>query len=432
MDTIKKATLIESALLKALALRENYNNYIDYVIAGGLMPETKIILEDYRKYYDLYDHTSIDFNAFWTQFYTNWSGKTVNDDDLHLLKTIITTVDQQDPVDAETALIGLVKKQFIDNINKLAETDFNSDEVRKLIEDYENKYAGIVRECDADCFNLEDIDLSQADPNKGITYFCPELQEALGGQVKGDLIFVVAGHGLGKSAFLYEQLIHTFKSLHKVKNAGPILFFNSEGSPSQVFGRILSNIYKDKLPGGYKQVLASQEKVRKHFFKKYNPDLLKIFRSNKKGIGFIRNKVKKYKPSIIFIDMFKGCISDSKNKSEVTSLEDFAQGLRDLSAEVCPIWVTHQAGDSCKYWSEKDKKVIYKRWLDSRDMYMSKDAIQGAASCIIGIGCDHPKKRDRYVHTLKEKNDSQAKFVAEINFKFSSYEPVRNLNNDNE
>ncbi len=426
METVKKAVLVESSLLKALAIRQNYETYINYVVLERLLPETKTLVEAYAEYYKLYsEHQEIQFDVFLTQFCSNWHSKDMHDEDIEWYKQVIEKVQANNEVDTETALLGLINKQFIDEVNKIAEKPFNGENIRKALETYENKYSAVIQDCDKDCFKLEDINLWDANPEEGIPYAYEELQRCLLGQVKGDLIIVNAGHGVGKTAFITPQMVHTFLYLNSIKSDRPILFFNSEGSPAQVFGRFLSCLYKDKIPGGYRDVLKSQDKIYKHFFTKYNAKLFNLFRANGKGIGFIRAKIKKYNPSVVFIDMLKGAAAaPSRNESETANLETFAQHLRDLSSSTCPIWATVQAGDSCKYWDAESQTMKHKRWVDSRDIYGSKTGIQGAASTIISIGCDDPRQPLRYIQTTKIKAEDNAQFRAEIQFKYSNYQEL--------
>jgi len=425
VSDIQHSVIIESALLKALSVRRNYDDYNVYVQHDKLLPETRTLLEAYTEYYLLYpEHETIAFDLFLTQFCSNWHATDMLQEDLTWFRSAIGTIASAAFEEAESALLGLVNKQFIDHIAQVGKKVFDGEDIRVELEKYEHKRAGIIQDFDRDYQQLKDIKLSDANASDGIPYAHESLQSALMGQVKGDLILVNAGHGLGKSAFMLTQIVHTFLWLQKNKINKPILFFNSEGSVAQAFGRFLSCLYKDKVLGGYREIIEKEDKVLAHFFKTYDESLFKIFRSNGKGIGFIRTKIKKYSPAVVFIDMFKGAISSGKNESEVHSLEMFAQQLRDVSADHCPIWASVQAGDSCKYFNSEEQKYKYKKWLDSRDIYGSKDGIQGAASTIIGIGCDSPEKPERYIKTSKVKSEYYAQYIAVIEPKYSNYKTI--------
>tara|TARA_A100000171_G_scaffold53092_1_gene76726 strand:+ start:4167 stop:5480 length:1314 start_codon:yes stop_codon:yes gene_type:complete len=420
---IQKAFVVEIALLKAMSTQYNYKNYIDYVVVERLLEETQILLDSYDRYYALYpDHLSIEWDTFRTQFVTNWHAKDMHNEQIELFSTAIERIRDADEIESESALLGLVNKQFIDKINKISEKPFDGEVIRKELDAYENKYASIIQECDQECYNLAEIDLSEADPEDGIPYAFQGLQDACFGQVRGDLILLNAGTNVGKSAFMYTQMVHTYLYLIANNIDQPILFFNSEGSAAQFLGRFLSNLYHAEIPEGYRKIIQNKEKVMANFLEQYDSNKIKFYRANNKGIGFVRNKIKKYKPAVVYIDMLKGILPSGKT-NELSVLEEGAQSLRDISADYCPIWATVQAGDSCKWWNEKQKKLEWKKWLDSRDIRGDKDGIQGAASTIIGIGChDNPKvSTTRYIQTSKNKSEGFAKFICEIDFNTSRY-----------
>ncbi len=68
-NPLQKTFIIELALLKALAIREHYDNYFNYVVYDRLLEETRVFLDAYKLYYELYsDHKEINFDTFLTQF----------------------------------------------------------------------------------------------------------------------------------------------------------------------------------------------------------------------------------------------------------------------------------------------------------------------------------------------------------------------------
>jgi hypothetical protein len=422
---IEKAVMVEIALLKALSIKEHFDNNIIYVDENKLLPETLLLLNCYKQYYKMYpEHKEIEFDTLLTQLTNNWH-RDMHQEHINFYTRAIFKIRDSDLKDCESALLGLVDKQFLDNISKLGEKPFIPEQVHELVKEYENHRAGVLQECDSDCFALEDIDLSTANPEGGIPYAFNALQKTLYGQVQGDLIIVNAAYGIGKSIFIFCQIIHTFLWLHQQKDTRPILVFYSEGSPAQLLGRILSNLYKTKVPGGYNDILLQHDKILAHFFKKFNSKQLMIFRCNARGFQFVKDKVKKYKPAVVFIDMLKGLAAPAKrNESETSSLEALAQNLRDLSAVSCPIWATVQAGESAFYWDQTTQSKRHKEWIDSNDIYGSKTGIQGAASTIISIGMNDNRPNDRFIHTTKVKAEHNAKFICEIEKKYSNYKEV--------
>ncbi len=425
---MQKSFVVEVALLRALATRYNYKSYIDYVVIDRLLEETQVLLEDYEKYYDLYpEHKQIEWDTFRTQFVSNWHARDMQSNQIDLFSAAIQKIANTDDVEAETALIGLVNKQFLDRINKIGEKPFDGELIRKELDTYDHKCAAIIQDCDNDSYDLENVDLAEANPEDGIPYAFDALQQSCYGQVPGDLIIVNAGTDIGKTAFLLTQMHHTLKWLIAHNIDSPIVFFNTEGSAAQWFGRLLSNIYAADIPEGYRKVLKHSARVKAKFFEDYGKDRVFAFRGKNKGVGFVRNKVVKYKPAIVFVDMLKGILPEGKT-TELGILEEGAQSLRDLSADYCPIWATTQAGDGCKVYNPERKKQEWKKWLEHRDIRGDKGGIQGAASVIIGIGAhDNPKtSTTRYINTSKTKSEHFAKFICEIDFATSRYIEAEN------
>lgn len=425
MADIEKSVMLETALLNALAIKENYDNYNGFIERKNLLKETLTILDCYELYFNMYgDHQKIDWQLFLTQFCSNWHAQDMLQEDIKFFKEAISKLEIGNCQDSESAILGLINKQLADNIKKIMEKSFTSDVLREELQRYDLKRAAVSKDYDPDYIDLETIDLSTANPENGIPWGFKSLQDKLLGQVPGDLVIVNAAHGLGKSAFVFSQIVSTFRWIHKQGIDQPILFLNSEGSVAQAFGRFLSCLYRENIEGGYQEIVRNQERVKKHFVTKYNKNLLHIERSNGKGFAFIQAKIKKYNPCLVVLDMFKGAFTVGKNQSDVAGLEDFAQRLRDLSAVSCPVWATVQAGDSAKYWDAEAQQKKHKKWPGSEDIYGSKTGIQGAASTIISLGMDDDRPLTRYVRTTKVKAEENAKFICELQKKYSFYKEI--------
>jgi len=425
-NPLEKTFIIELALLKALAIREHYESYASYVSYDRLLEETKVFLDAYKEYYALYpEHKEIDFDTLLTQFTNNWHARDMHEEQLEFYTKAIIRVKDEPAKDSEAAILGLINKQLIDNINKIANKPFTSEAIRQELELYEKKRSSILQEYDQDCWSSEDVDFASIDKSLGIPYAFPPLSESLGGMVAGSSVVVVAAHGLGKTAFVISQVAVTLKWARQ-HNKGPILVFTTEGTPSEYFGRQWSNSYKQQFIGGYREILANKEKVQHHFIKTFGKDAILVFTANNKGINYIRTKIKQYNPCLVVLDMAAGIMtSASKTSGETTDLRIFFNTLREMSSSYCPIMSTVQAGVGAKFWDKDAQKYKYKKWPTSEDIYGSKDAVQGAAETIITIGRDDEHEYTRYIQTTKLKAESSpVKFICELERKFSNYKFV--------
>jgi archaellum biogenesis ATPase FlaH len=429
-NPLKHTFIIELALLKALAIREHYDNYFSYVVYDRLLEETRVFLDGYKLYYELYpEHKEIDFDTYLTQFISNWHSRDMHQEQISFYTQAIITVKNSPLDDAETALLGLINKQLIDKFNYLAQKPFTSEHIRNELEIYEIKRAGILREYDTDAFTVDDVDFTKIDKALGVPYCMDPLQESLGGMVKGSLIVLNAASNIGKTAFIHTQLTHTLKWLKAGRIKQPILFFNTEGTASEVFGRMWSNLYAETIIGGYREIMQKQRSVQANFTNNFGKEAFIVFNANDMGLNYIRMKIKKYKPALVVLDMAAAIMTSAgKNSGETQDLKVFFNSLRKISSDNCPIIATVQAGNGAKWWDKENQKYMYKQWPTDDDIYGSKTAVQGAAETIITIGKDNEHDQTRYIQTTKFKSDAdKAKFICEINRKFSRYEFIDNI-----
>ena len=64
----KKDIDIEIDLLKSMSKRSNFETYYGSIDTKRIFPSTKLMLKDYKKYFELYDHGEVDFKSFYTPF----------------------------------------------------------------------------------------------------------------------------------------------------------------------------------------------------------------------------------------------------------------------------------------------------------------------------------------------------------------------------
>jgi hypothetical protein len=427
-DFIKKSTLIEAALLKALSIRHNFENYYEYIAMDRLLDETKTLIESYHKYYLLYkNHAQINFDLFLTQFCRHWHASDMTNTDIDWYKEIILHINVADTVESETALLGLINKQFISKINTIGQKEFNSSHIKAALEEYEKNYEAVIKEEDQDVCGLFDIDFTTIDKSIGVPYWHPKLQDCLGGMVLGSLILYNAAYGVGKSACVHTQVSHTLRWAKQNQINQPVLWINTEGSPSQVWGRQWSNLFHTNIPEGYKHVLKNKDKILAYFKQTFGENSFFVAKGRGKGLGYLKNKIIQYNPCLVILDMAAQIMGNSlgKNTTDTKSLELFFDTLREITAEYCPIIATVQAGNSAKWWDKEVHRFRYKKWPDSDDIYGSKSAIQGAAETIITIGRNDNDETTRYLRVTKLKDESPpTQFVCELEKKFSLYNPT--------
>lgn len=420
-NKIEQSIKVETALLKALSKRENFETYSEIINKKRILETTEVLLSDYKKYFDLYnEHQEIDFTLFFTQFSQTWHNSDFDDDTINYYRDyVFPAIDKANSVEVESSLLGLIQKQTLDSIITLAQQDFNPDKIDDLVEEYRTKQSQIIREYDNDCYNITNIDFGVLNKSTGIPWFLPSLQAGLGSIVKGQFIVVSADYGAGKSAFVLSQAVESFLYLHKKEIDRPILYFNSEGTEADVYTRFLSNLLKHKVSGGFETVLDNIDKIKEGFANKYDTNKFLVFQISGNNLSYVKSKIQKYNPSLVIID-----ICDVLAKEETPQiLKKLYDNLRLISGNYCPIIATTQSGDT-SYIDKETGKPRNMKWLGDKSLYGSKTGKGGAADTIITIGKDESNPIIRYINTPKKKRGVPVKVSCEIEDIYSNYKEI--------
>lgn len=411
---------VETALLKALQTRENYNKYISQIDLKKVLPNTKLLLNDYTKYFDTYkEHAQIDFDLFYTDFSQFWHQNDSNfttQDVEYYRDYVFPAVNSFELKEDSNVIQALNKKLLSEEIENCINNGVDTSKIQTLIDEYNKK---ISTADDSDVHTVENVNFDVLDKANGIPWFLPTLQQGLMSISDGQFIIVAADSGTGKSAFVISQAVHAFKYLHKKGDKRPILYFNSEGLAGEVIGRFLSNLYKDKILGGFEEIVERRDEVRKKFIKGFDADLFKCIQiSDTPTFAAVKQKVDKYKPALIIIDICDKLAPDE----DVQNLKKLYDNLRVFAGTGYPIIGTSQSGDTAFFDAEK-KEVVKKKWLTGRDLYGSKTGKGGAADTIITIGKEEGGTL-RYVSVAKKKRGSEVRLTCELIDKYSEYKEL--------
>ncbi len=410
--------ILESALLSTMSNRQNYDLYINSVDKKRLLPATSLLLMDYKKYFDMYKvHNTVDFGQFLTQFSQNWHNKDLDQLDIEYYRDYVFPAIQK-AEGTEHCLLGLMHKQTTDELIEVANNDFNVAKLREILEKHESKEQLILLDHDNEAITSSTVDLSVLDKTNGIPYFLPSLQTSLGGIIQGQFVVVSADSNTGKSAFCISQAVHAFLSFDKKPEKGPILYFNSEGTPGDIFGRFWSNLYKKQIPGGIEDIVQRREEVRDKFNARFDASKFVVFQMGTSGIAYIRAKLKKYKPSLVIIDM----LDILATVEDPITLKKLYDNIRLLSLEFCAIIGTTQSGNTT--WFDKESgEEKHKKFLTDKDVLGCK-AKSAAAETMITIGKDSNNPKLRYISTPKKKRGVMCNLTCEIEDSYSLYKEI--------
>lgn len=413
--------VLEAELLKAFSIKENYLSYNHVLDYKRLLPNTSLLLKDYKEYFDIYpSHTEVNWGIFYTHFSQNWHIANLTTPEIEYYRDyVFPTVRNSRTANTTSCIVGLIKKKTLDDLANIS-GELNPDKIRIILDEFEQSTSNILQPHDTEICKIDTVDFTELDKANGIPFFLPTLQDGLGSLVKGQFVIVSADYGTGKSAFVISQAVHTLIHLHKTNDERPILYFNSEGTSADIFGRFCSNLFKDKLRGGFEEVIVRAEEVKESFLKTFSANQFLVIQMMSSSIDWLHTKIKKYNPALVIID-----ITDTLAPEEdVMNLKKVYDRLRLLSGTYCPIIGTTQSGDT-SYKDSETGEIKNKKWLNDKALYGSKTGKGGSADSIITIGKDDANKNLRYITTPKKKRGKEVYLTCELVDIYSLYKELK-------
>lgn len=423
----KEEITAEFSLLKMFLNKDIYNTYTKSLDHRRLMPSTALLLKDYEKYFSQYPQDNIIvLERFYSHFTQEWHRRDLDESDIEIYNNQIFPNIEQAPED-KMCLEFLIKEHTSNLIKDSLNRGLDTAHISSILEDYTKKLGDLSGDQeDKDIVTLDNVDFSVLDKTKGIPYFLPSLQAGLGSLVQGQFVVVAADYGAGKSAFVISQVAHTLKHMYERHDDRPILYFNSEGTPADVFGRVLSNLFRKTCTQGFEEICTSYPKYVGDAKEQYQAEKLKIIQIVTGDYNKIEQKIEKYKPCLVVIDI-ADVLASEENVFQLKKLYD---SLRLLSAKYCPIIATTQSGSTTYQDKDDGYKTKHRKWLSERDLYGSKSGKGGAADTIIGIGKDDQHPEIRYINTPKKKRGTPVTVTCEIQERFSHYKELLDSSED--
>lgn len=419
---MEKQISVEGALLKAMSVREYYEKYSRHIDKPRLMPNTALLLKDYKLYYTMYqEHEEIDFSTFFVHFAQDWHKKDMDQDDInYYLNTVLPLIEKQE---LQPQIIAtLIENQTVESLKEMLESGIDSSLIEERIADYEKRRKEVMGEKDDDVFSLDEVDVSVLDTSKGLPWFLPALQAGIGSMMPGQFIVLAADSNTGKSAFCISQAVSVFEHQHTLAadERRPILYCTSEDTKEDLVCRFLSNLYRKNVVEGFDGVISQFDRVKAHFNKKYDSRLfIGMQIHGARDLYKIKQKIDAFNPCVIIIDMV-----DSLSKSrDYQELENLYQAIRGIANTGYPVLGTTQSGNTT-YQDKDTKEYKHRKHLSEKDMAGSKYGKQGAAYCAIMIGKDDDHPNLRYINTTKKKRGQHVQCTAEIIERFSLYKEL--------
>lgn len=399
---------LEASLLKALALKDNYNSFINILDSKRLINITAGLLKDYKKYYDKYKE-NINWSTFYAEFAYNWHNKDMDEHDLAYYRETVFPLIQNAEV-SDSVYTALLEREASKKIEDVISKGINQHEIHEILTKLEEQKAVYCKDKrDEDVFSLASVDCSVLDPSNGLTWFLPSLQASLNSHMPGQFVVVAADSDTGKSAFCISQAVHVFKQLNKSGGKRPILYCTSEDTKEDLACRFLSCLYQEETQG-FEHIITHFDKVLSNYKKNFDDSLfIGIAIRGPSDLVRIRQKIDKYNPSLIIIDMLDK-LSNSDNIQDLTRLY---QEIRGIANDGYQIIGTSQTGNTT-YYDKETNEYKHRKWLSDKDLSGSKSGKQGAAYCMIMIGKDDNMPNIRYISTTKKKRGKHCNITCEL------------------
>ncbi len=409
---------LEAALLKSMSIKKNYDAFYRVLDVKKLIPITASVLKDYETYYAKYNE-DVNWDTFYNEFTQNWHKRDMDDLDVaYYRETVFPLI--RNAVVEDNLLLSLLERAASVKITESVEKGFDEAHITEILDGLRKQKSTYQKDNDDDVFKLDTLDLSVLDTSNGLSWFLPSLQAGLSSLMPGQFVAVAADSGAGKSAFCISQAVHTFRHINKAGINRPILYATSEDTKEDLAGRFLSCLYKEKIVGGFEEIIQKFDKVSEHYNKTYNNELfIGMQIRGASDIYKIRQKIDKYEPCVIIIDMLDK-LSASDGIMDLTKLY---QDVRSIANDGYPIIGTSQSGNTA-YQDKTSGEYKHRKWLTDKDLSGSKSGKQGAAYCMIMIGQDDDVPGIRYLSTTKKKRGRHVSVTCQLDEIYSSYKEL--------
>jgi hypothetical protein len=384
---------MEAELLQALATREGFRDYYDYVkkYSDVLATTAQEIVAAIPEYYAVNTAQQINWATF-SSWYRLVKAARKSSEEQAMLATYFSSlaVHETDEVMQHLMLNTLKERALAEDIITLCEPvarglDGHSlDSVVKKLEEYSRHSI-----LDADKHIVTgDIDtLVGAVLAGGLNWKQLWMNQSCGPLRKGDFVCLVARPDTGKTSFLSGQA-----NCFAAQSAAPVLWINNEQEGRKVRLRLLQEatsmtnaditVDRDKLLSKYNSIVGPTDKV------------LVI---DKAGVSAkeIEKYCEDYQPCAIIIDQLwkvKGFGNDNSDVKVQTAIANWA---RELCKTYAPVIGVYQA----------DAQAEGQSYFGMDKIYMSKTAVQGEADLIICMGrlYEQGKEKIRYFSFPKNK-----------------------------
>lgn len=365
---------------------------------------TKVILQDFKKYYAEFEVDSIEQEPFWTWF-KNFAHPKLSDERKAYFQTVLAKI--QEPLDArlESGLHErLVAADTASKLTDLLERFGEGEEVdlgsalRQVVEQYEldtnRKVKTPFVEVDIDA------ELEAVDNDVGFHWRQPQINAAMRPLIAGDFGIIAARPDVGKTTFITDAATFFAPQVDQLYpgEGRHILWFNNEG-PGK---RIITRTYQSALNATYSDLVARSKAgtIRKDYEDAMGgrADIIRVLDVHDFWNHEIEDIIRAFPPALIIFDMVDnikfGGLANNNGQRTDQLLEAMYQWARVLAVKHdCPVLATSQI-------SADGAELAFPLLHMLKD---SKTGKQGAADFIMTIGYQSASPDNRYLGLTKNK-----------------------------
>lgn len=398
------------AIFKLFFNKSIYDRCIDFVRSDLLEREVQQILEGLKVYYSKFEGENVEVSSFKTWYFLTYLP--------HLTK------DQKDIFEFIFARLERVTEEVsADYVHKLFETQtakqiydlldknkFDVDKIRGFLDSLDDLLKKTEDKTEWISNDLESIEDS-VDRKAGLKWRLTCLNEAIGPLLTGDFGIVAAYVDVGKTAFCISEAVAMAGQL---KDDQCVLWLNNE----EYNLRVLQKIWKSTLESSWERITNHQASAKEQFIKKMNgdKDRIKLVDIRNYSLAGIKHLIKKLKPSLVIVDQIdKISAPINKNWKEHDRLKSLYGEFRSIANTYCPVLAISQA-DSTSSKVDESGNVVYRKYLDMRQLDGSKVGKQGEADFIITIGKDLDLPKARFINIPKNKIGPKQNYKTEVFF----------------
>lgn len=395
---------LDITILKMLKTKVQFDRLYRSIPLHVLDEGTKLIIEDFRKYYAEFDVDHIEFDPFNTWF-KNFAHPKLSDERKVYFQAVLAKV--QEPLD-ERLEAGLHERMVAaDTASKLTailERFGEGDEVdlgpaiRGIVEQFE---LDTVRKVKTPFVEIDiDAELEAVDNDVGFHWRQRQINEAMRPLISGDFGIIAARPDVGKTTFLTDAATFFAPQIDALYPGEDrcILWFNNEG-PGK---RIVSRSYQSALNATYSDLVtrSKAKTIRNDYLTSMGgrDNILKVLDVHDFFNHEIEDIIRAFPPAIIIFDMVDnikfGGLGNNNGSRTDQLLEAMYQWARVLAVKHdCVVLATSQV-------SADGAELAFPLLSHLKD---SKTGKQGAADFILTIGYQSASPDNRYLGLTKNK-----------------------------